>query len=121
MYQIFVLHLRWLKHTSVILFLNKQDLLEKKISEGRFKLETYFPDFSTYQLPSSVCGAYRMCVILVLWCTTVQLLTSVHAAVQYTCTVTLYRFTTLYMYFSTVHSDPVQIYHLIHVLQYSTQ
>ena len=30
---------RWLKTISVILFLNKQDLLEEKIMNGRSKLE----------------------------------------------------------------------------------
>jgi guanine nucleotide-binding protein G(s) subunit alpha len=42
---------RWLKRTSVVLFLNKQDLLERKTLEGRFKLESYFPEFANYQLP----------------------------------------------------------------------
>jgi guanine nucleotide-binding protein G(s) subunit alpha len=42
---------RWLKSISVILFLNKQDMLAEKIKEGRHKLETYFPDFTNYQLP----------------------------------------------------------------------
>uniref|UniRef100_A0A915NP41 Guanine nucleotide-binding protein G(s) subunit alpha n=3 Tax=Meloidogyne TaxID=189290 RepID=A0A915NP41_9BILA len=42
---------RWLKSISVILFLNKQDMLAEKIKEGRHKLETYFPDFANYQLP----------------------------------------------------------------------
>jgi guanine nucleotide-binding protein G(s) subunit alpha len=42
---------RWLKTISVILFLNKQDLLAEKIKAGRHRLETFFPDFSNYQLP----------------------------------------------------------------------
>uniref|UniRef100_A0A0K0E939 Guanine nucleotide-binding protein G(s) subunit alpha n=1 Tax=Strongyloides stercoralis TaxID=6248 RepID=A0A0K0E939_STRER len=42
---------RWLKTISVILFLNKQDLLEEKIKAGRHKLEDYFPEFINYQLP----------------------------------------------------------------------
>ncbi|KAL3089953.1 hypothetical protein niasHS_006405 [Heterodera schachtii] len=42
---------RWLKSISVILFLNKQDMLAEKIKEGRHRLETYFPDFANYQLP----------------------------------------------------------------------
>ena len=42
---------RWLKSISVILFLNKQDMLAEKIREGRHRLETYFPDFANYQLP----------------------------------------------------------------------
>lgn len=39
---------RWLKTISVILFLNKQDLLEEKIMNGRSKLEDYFPEFHEY-------------------------------------------------------------------------
>ena len=35
----------------MILLLNKQDLLKTKVLEGRFKIETYFPEYSTYQLP----------------------------------------------------------------------
>lgn len=35
----------------MILFLNKQDLLEEKIRSGRYKLEDYFPEFAHYQLP----------------------------------------------------------------------
>jgi guanine nucleotide-binding protein G(s) subunit alpha len=43
---------RWLKNISVILFLNKQDLLAEKIKTGRHKLEHYFPDFKDYQMPT---------------------------------------------------------------------
>lgn len=32
------------------MFLNKQDLLKAKVLEGRFKIETYFSEFSTYQI-----------------------------------------------------------------------
>ncbi|CAF0746671.1 unnamed protein product [Didymodactylos carnosus] len=39
---------RWLRTISVILFLNKQDLLAEKIKSGRARLEDYFPDFSRY-------------------------------------------------------------------------
>jgi hypothetical protein len=35
----------------VILFLNKQDLLEEKIKSGRYKLEDYFPEFVHYMIP----------------------------------------------------------------------
>lgn len=42
---------RWLRTISVILFLNKQDLLAEKIRAGKSKLEEYFPDFSRYQTP----------------------------------------------------------------------
>uniref|UniRef100_A0A914DMS6 Guanine nucleotide-binding protein G(s) subunit alpha n=1 Tax=Acrobeloides nanus TaxID=290746 RepID=A0A914DMS6_9BILA len=43
---------RWLKTISVILFLNKQDMLAEKIKAGRHKLEDYFPEFASYQLPT---------------------------------------------------------------------
>jgi len=38
---------RWLRTISVILFLNKQDLLAEKIKNGR-RLENYFPEFARY-------------------------------------------------------------------------
>ena len=38
---------RWLRTISVILFLNKQDLLAEKIKSGR-RLEDYFPEFNRY-------------------------------------------------------------------------
>ena len=37
---------------SVIMFLNKQDLLKTKVLKGRFKMETYFPEYATYQVTS---------------------------------------------------------------------
>lgn len=40
---------RWLKTISVILFLNKQDLLKEKITAGRSKLEDYFPEYANYE------------------------------------------------------------------------
>jgi len=42
---------RWLRTISVILFLNKQDLLEEKITQGRSRLEDYFPEFVHYAVP----------------------------------------------------------------------
>lgn len=42
---------RWLRTISVILFLNKQDLLQEKIQSGKSKLEDYFPEFVHYMLP----------------------------------------------------------------------
>jgi len=42
---------RWLKTISVILFLNKQDLLTEKILAGKL-IEDYFPAYSRYILPS---------------------------------------------------------------------
>lgn len=43
---------RWLKTISVILFLNKQDLLEEKIKSRRHPLEAYFQEFVNYQIPN---------------------------------------------------------------------
>ena len=37
----------------MILFLNKQDKLKEKITAGKFKLETYFPEYEGYQPPSN--------------------------------------------------------------------
>lgn len=42
---------RWLRTISVILFLNKQDLLAEKIKAGKSKLEEYFADFTQYPTP----------------------------------------------------------------------
>ena len=35
----------------MILFLNKQDLLEEKIRSGKSRLEDYFPEFVHYMIP----------------------------------------------------------------------
>uniref|UniRef100_A0A3P8QAG2 GNAS complex locus n=2 Tax=Haplochromini TaxID=319058 RepID=A0A3P8QAG2_ASTCA len=43
---------RFLKTISVILFLNKQDVLAEKILAGKSKLEDYFPEYNNYQLPA---------------------------------------------------------------------
>jgi len=42
---------RWLRTISVILFLNKQDLLAEKVIAGKSKIEDYFPDYARYQVP----------------------------------------------------------------------
>uniref|UniRef100_UPI00358E73EC guanine nucleotide-binding protein G(olf) subunit alpha-like isoform X1 n=1 Tax=Myxine glutinosa TaxID=7769 RepID=UPI00358E73EC len=42
---------RWLKTISVILFLNKQDMLEDKILAGKFLIEDYFPEYANYAIP----------------------------------------------------------------------
>uniref|UniRef100_A0A8C2ZID7 Guanine nucleotide-binding protein G(s) subunit alpha n=1 Tax=Cyclopterus lumpus TaxID=8103 RepID=A0A8C2ZID7_CYCLU len=42
---------RWLRTISVILFLNKQDLLAEKVLAGKSKIEEYFPDFTRYTTP----------------------------------------------------------------------
>jgi len=44
--------LRWLRTISVILFLNKQDLLADKIKAGKSRLEDYFPEYARYQTPA---------------------------------------------------------------------
>jgi len=43
---------RWLRTISVILFLNKQDLLAEKVKAGKSKIEDYFPDFARYTTPA---------------------------------------------------------------------
>ncbi|PAA56648.1 hypothetical protein BOX15_Mlig032566g1 [Macrostomum lignano] len=43
---------RYLRSISVILFLNKQDLLAEKILAGKSKLEHYFHEYKDYNLPS---------------------------------------------------------------------
>ncbi|TRY69096.1 hypothetical protein TCAL_04094 [Tigriopus californicus] len=43
-----------LKQKSVILFLNKQDCLEKKIKSKRSHLSWFFPEFSKYKLPPNI-------------------------------------------------------------------
>lgn len=47
----FVFLLRWLRTISVILFLNKQDLLAEKVLAGKSKIEDYFPEFARYTTP----------------------------------------------------------------------
>ena len=42
---------RWLRTISVILFLNKQDLLAEKVKSGKSKIEDYFPEYVRYQVP----------------------------------------------------------------------
>uniref|UniRef100_A0A8C4X8G1 Guanine nucleotide-binding protein G(s) subunit alpha n=1 Tax=Erpetoichthys calabaricus TaxID=27687 RepID=A0A8C4X8G1_ERPCA len=42
---------RWLRTISVILFLNKQDLLAEKVLAGKSKIEDYFPEFARYSTP----------------------------------------------------------------------
>lgn len=47
----FVYHYRWLRTISVILFLNKQDLLAEKVKAGKSKLSEYFAEYNRYQTP----------------------------------------------------------------------
>jgi len=37
-----------LRQISVILFLNKQDLLAEKVALGKSKIDDYFPEYATY-------------------------------------------------------------------------
>jgi len=43
-----ILPCRWLQSISVILFLNKQDLLAEKVKTGRSNIEDYFPEYARY-------------------------------------------------------------------------
>uniref|UniRef100_A0A4W5R0I6 Uncharacterized protein n=1 Tax=Hucho hucho TaxID=62062 RepID=A0A4W5R0I6_9TELE len=43
---------RFLRTISVILFLNKQDMLADKILAGKSKLEDYFPEYARYTVPA---------------------------------------------------------------------
>jgi guanine nucleotide-binding protein G(s) subunit alpha len=48
---LFVCLYRWLRTISVILFLNKQDLLKEKVRAGKSLIKDYFPDFERYRTP----------------------------------------------------------------------
>ncbi|XP_064202842.1 guanine nucleotide-binding protein G(olf) subunit alpha isoform X2 [Anguilla rostrata] len=43
---------RWLRTISVILFLNKQDMLAEKVLAGKSKIEDYFPEYTRYTVPA---------------------------------------------------------------------
>lgn len=52
---------RWLRTISVILFLNKQDLLAEKVLAGKSKIEDYFPEFARYTTPEDgMCGLLQL-------------------------------------------------------------
>ncbi|KAG9356014.1 hypothetical protein JZ751_000858 [Albula glossodonta] len=42
----------WLRTISVILFLNKQDMLAEKVLAGKSKIEDYFPEYARYTIPN---------------------------------------------------------------------
>lgn len=46
------LFFRWLRTISVILFLNKQDMLAEKVLAGKSKIEDYFPEYARYTIPN---------------------------------------------------------------------
>ena len=50
----------WFQHSSVILFLNKKDLLEEKIMYSH--LVDYFPEYNGESLFSHNCDRYGKCV-----------------------------------------------------------
>lgn len=43
---------RWLRTISVILFLNKQDVLAEKVLRGQTQIVTYFPEYLNYEIPA---------------------------------------------------------------------
>jgi guanine nucleotide-binding protein G(s) subunit alpha len=45
---------RWLRTISIILFLNKQDLLAEKVKAGKSHIEDYFPAFAEYTTDAAV-------------------------------------------------------------------
>nr|KAF6422412.1 G protein subunit alpha L [Rousettus aegyptiacus] len=51
---------RWLRTISIILFLNKQDMLAEKVLAGKSKIEDYFPEYANYTVPEdgwpTICG-----------------------------------------------------------------
>lgn len=54
------LFFRWLRTISVILFLNKQDMLAEKVLAGKSKIEDYFPEYARYTIPNEgLCPAKR--------------------------------------------------------------
>uniref|UniRef100_H3A0N8 G protein subunit alpha L n=1 Tax=Latimeria chalumnae TaxID=7897 RepID=H3A0N8_LATCH len=47
---------RWLRTISVILFLNKQDMLAEKVLAGKSRIEDYFPEYARYTVPDDACS-----------------------------------------------------------------
>jgi len=58
----YVMCFRWLRSISIILFLNKQDLLAEKVKIGKSRIEDYFPGYVDYQTDSKQCGSL-MCTL----------------------------------------------------------
>eukprot|EP00057_Strongylocentrotus_purpuratus_P026298 XP_011680772.1 PREDICTED: guanine nucleotide-binding protein G(s) subunit alpha [Strongylocentrotus purpuratus] len=56
---------RFLKETSVIVFLNKQDILADKIRSGRTKMQYYFPEYDDYTPPPTIEPAEEQCCCFV--------------------------------------------------------
>jgi hypothetical protein len=51
---------RWLSRVSVILFLNKYDILVQKITSDQCKLEEFFPEFKDYKPSSGFCKNFKI-------------------------------------------------------------
>ena len=51
---------RWLSRVSVILFLNKYDILVQKITSGQCKLEDYFSEFKDYKPSNGLCKNFKI-------------------------------------------------------------
>jgi hypothetical protein len=51
---------RWLSRVSVILFLNKYDILVQKITSGQCKFEEYFPDYKNYKPSNGLCKNFKI-------------------------------------------------------------
>ena len=49
---------RFLRDTSAIMFLNKQDILAEKVARGKSSLAKYFPDYSSY-IPPGNCTIFQ--------------------------------------------------------------
>lgn len=56
---------RWLRTISIILFLNKQDMLAEKVLAGKSKIEDYFPEYANYTVPED--GKILKQVVSELW------------------------------------------------------
>ena len=50
---------RWLRTVSIILFLNKMDILKAKVESRQFPIEDYFPEYSSYRPPGDGAGEYE--------------------------------------------------------------
>lgn len=60
-----MLYFRWLRTISVILFLNKQDMLAEKVLAGKSKIEDYFPEYARYTIPNEgLCPTETPCVLM---------------------------------------------------------
>lgn len=56
---------RWLRTISIILFLNKQDMLAEKVLAGKSKIEDYFPEYANYTVPEDGKSSKQTCLFLI--------------------------------------------------------